>query len=176
MPTDDPLRSLIREVPDWPTPGVSFKDITPLLADAAAFDGAVDRLAGHFSDDGVTHVVGIEARGFVLAAPIAVRLGAGFVPARKPGKLPWSTKAQAYDLEYGTDELQIHTDAVTPGDRVLIVDDVLATGGTAAAALALVEATGVDVVGIGFLLELGFLGGASRLPAGRHTSLLTYDS
>ena len=176
MPNEEPLRSLIREVPDWPTPGVSFKDITPLLADPKAFDDAVERLARSFADREVTHVVGIEARGFVLAAPIALRLGVGFVPARKPGKLPWTTRVEPYELEYGTDELQMHADAVVPGDRALIVDDVLATGGTASAAVRLVESAGVEVVGIGFLLELGFLGGAEKLPADRHVSLLTYDS
>ena len=176
MSTEDVLRSLIREVPDWPAPGVSFKDITPLLADSTAFDSAVETLASHFVDREETHVLGIEVRGFVLAAPVALRLGAGFVPVRKPGKLPWRTRAQSYDLEYGADQLQIHTDAVVPGDRVLIVDDVLATGGTASAAVRLVESAGVELVGLGFLLELGFLGGAGRLPDGRHVSLLNYSS
>lgn len=169
------LTTLIRDVPDWPRPGVGFKDITPLLGDAAAFATVIDRLAEHFTGRHLDKVVGIEARGFVIAAPIAHRLGAGFVPVRKPGKLPWSTEAQEYALEYGTDRLEIHTDAVAPGERVAVIDDVLATGGTAAAACRLIEAIGGVVVGLGFVIELAFLGGADRLDGRDHLSLLTYE-
>lgn len=172
---DGELRALIRDIPDFPQPGVVFKDITPLLGDAVAFATVVDRLAEHFAGRRVDKVVGIEARGFVVAAPVAHRLAAGLVPVRKPGKLPWTTQAEEYDLEYGTDQLEVHQDAVAPGDRVVIVDDVLATGGTAAAAARLVDAIGGEVVGLGFLLELGFLGGRDRLRGRDHVSLLVYD-
>ena len=175
---DDPalaqLRALIRDVPDFPKPGVVFKDITPLLGDAAGFAAVVDRLAEHFAGRSVDKVVGVEARGFVIAAPIAHRLGAGFVPVRKPGKLPWETVTERYELEYGTDELQVHQDAVRLGERVAVIDDVLATGGTAAATAQLVEAIGGEVAGLGFVLELAFLGGAARLAGRDHVSLLTY--
>ena len=174
MPAPD-LRALIRDIPDWPQPGVGFKDITPLLGDAVGFAHVVDRLAEHFTGRGVDKVVGIEARGFVIAAPIAHRLGAGLVPIRKPGKLPWTTQSQEYALEYGSGTLEIHTDAVAAGERVAVVDDVLATGGTAAAAAALVEAIGGEVVGLGFVIELAFLGGAARLEGRDHVSLLTYE-
>lgn len=172
---DELLRSLIRDVPDFPEPGIVFKDITPLLGHAGGFALVVDRLAEHFVGQHVDKVVGVEARGFVVAAPIAHRLGAGLIPVRKPGKLPWTTQAQEYDLEYGTDQLEVHQDAVAPGDRVVIVDDVLATGGTAAAAARLVEAIGGQVVGLGFLLELAVLGGRDRLDGHDHVSLLVYD-
>ena len=174
MHGDDWLATFIRDVPDWPTPGVVFKDITPLLGDPVAFATTIDRLADHFVGRGVTKVVGIEARGFVVAAPVAHRLGAGFVPARKPGKLPWGTESRSYELEYGTDELEVHTDAVAPGERVLVVDDVIATGGTAAAAVQLVESLGGVVAGVGFVIELAFLGGAARLGDHEHVALLTY--
>lgn len=168
------LESYIRDVPDWPTPGVAFKDITPLLADPSAFAATIDRLADHFVGRGITKVLGIEARGFVIAAPVAHRLGAGFIPARKPGKLPWGTESEQYELEYGTDQLEIHTDAVEPGEQVLIVDDVIATGGTAAAAVRLVEAVGGVVAGLGFVIELAFLDGGARLPGRERVSLITY--
>jgi len=173
---DDPhdLKHLIREIADWPEPGVSFKDITPLLADAQAFAVTVDRLADHFVGWGITAVVGIEARGFVIASPVAHRLGAGFVPVRKPNKLPWATETETYELEYGTDHLEIHRDAIEPGARVLVVDDVIATGGTAAATLRLVETLGGTVVGLGFIVELGFLGGAALLADREYVSLITY--
>lgn len=174
MHGDDWLATFIRDVPDWPTPGVVFKDITPLLGDPVAFATTIDRLADHFVGRGVTKVVGIEARGFVVAAPVAHRLGAGFVPARKPGKLPWGTESRSYELEYGTDELEVHTDAIAPGERVLVVDDVIATGGTAAAAVQLVESLGGVVAGVGFVIELAFLGGAARLGDREHVALLTY--
>jgi len=168
------LRALVRDIPDHPQPGVVFKDITPLLGDADAFRFAIDGLAAPFADAGVTHVVGIEARGFIVAAPVAHQLRAGFVPVRKAGKLPWKTVAQQYALEYGTDTLELHVDGVGPADRVLIVDDVLATGGTAQATAALVGATGATVVGLAFLIELEFLGGRSRLIDHKIASLLRY--
>jgi adenine phosphoribosyltransferase len=164
-----PLRDLIRDVPDYPKSGIVFKDITPLLGDASAFAEATDALAAPFMRDGVTHVVAIESRGFILGGPVALRLGAGFVPVRKPGKLPSVTRREEFDLEYGTDALEIHTDAYASGARVLIVDDVLATGGTAAAACKLVESLGATVVGFSFLITLGFLPGLSRL-AGRRVA------
>jgi adenine phosphoribosyltransferase len=157
------LRDHIRDVADFPQPGVVFKDLTPLLAHPQAFASAVKAIALPFETAGITKVVGIEARGFIVAAPVAVILGAGFVPVRKRGKLPWHTDQAIYDLEYGSDVLEIHHDAVAPGDRVLVVDDVIATGGTAAAAVELVERLGGAVVGLGFLVELEFLGGRRRL-------------
>ena len=156
------LKRLIRDVPDYPRPGVIFKDITPLLADAAGFAATVAALAnGH---DRIDKVAGIEARGFILAAPVALRLGVGFVPVRKVGKLPGPTHAETYDLEYGTATVEVHVDAFAPGDRVLMVDDVLATGGTAAATAALIRRSGAEVVSLSVLVELGFLGGRKSLP------------
>ena len=172
--TVDDLRGLVRDIPDHPQRGVVFKDITPLLADAEAFRQAIEGLAEPFARSAVSHVVGIEARGFIVAAPVAHQLGAGFVPVRKAGKLPWRTVAQEYSLEYGTDTLELHVDAVGAGDRVLIIDDVLATGGTAHATAALVAGTGATVVGLGFLIELEFLGGRSRLVDHKIASLLRY--
>jgi adenine phosphoribosyltransferase len=170
----DALEVLIREIPDFPKPGVSFKDVTPLLLDHVAFSTVVDALVMHFGRGTVDKVVGIEARGFIFAAPVAYHFGAGFVPVRKAGKLPGPVRTVEYELEYGRETLQIHEDAISPGDRVLIVDDVLATGGTAAAAAGLVEDLGGEVVGLGFLIELGFLGGAARIDGHEHVSLLTY--
>jgi adenine phosphoribosyltransferase len=155
------LATKIRDVPDYPSPGVLFKDITPLLADGPAFAAVVAALAAGAED--VTKVAGIEARGFILAAPVAYRLGAGFVPVRKHGKLPAQTYAESYELEYGSATLEVHTDAFVPSDRVLIVDDVLATGGTAAATASLVRRAGATVTAIVVLLELGFLGGRGKL-------------
>lgn len=172
---DPDLAALIRDIADWPQPGVGFKDITPLLGDPRGFASVIDRLSEHFTGRHVDKVVGIEARGFVVAAPIAHRLGAGFVPVRKPGKLPWTTRAEEYELEYGTDRLELHVDAVVPGERVAVIDDVLATGGTAAAAARLLEGIGAEVVGLGFIIELAFLGGAARLSGRDHVSLLTYE-
>ena len=167
------LKDLIRDVPDFPRPGIVFKDITPLLADDEAFRGTVDSIADAFAGERVDKVLGIEARGFILAAPVAYRFGAGFVPMRKAGKLPWHTEHEGYELEYGTDRLEVHRDAVGAGDRVLIVDDVLATGGTAMAAVRLVERLGASVAGLGFVIELGFLGGRQAL--GRDfVSLVTF--
>ena len=158
-------RSRIVDVLDFPADGVVFKDISPLLADHDAFSAAVDAVVAHHLDAAVDKVVGIEARGFIVAAPAAYRLGAGFVPVRKPGKLPGPTHEEAYSLEYAANVLQVHRDAFSPGDRVLIVDDVLATGGTAAAAARLVFTAGAEVVGFSVLLELGFLGGRASLAA-----------
>ncbi len=169
------LKDFIRDVPDWPKPGIVFKDITPLLGDAEAFRCMVDSLAAHFADRPVDKVVGIEARGFILAAPIAYLLDAGFVPVRKAGKLPWRTRVEEYSLEYGTDRLEMHHDAIDEGDNVLVVDDVLATGGTAAATLRLVEAAGGKVAGLGFVIELAFLGGRARIGDLDAVSLLTYE-
>ncbi len=165
---------LIRTIPDWPTPGVQFKDITPALADAEALFDIVESLAEPFIDDDITHIVAMEARGFILGAPVAVVLNAGFIPLRKPGKLPSATYSESYSLEYGTNELHMHVDAIDSTSRVLIVDDVLATGGTAAAAERLIAAAGATVVGSAYVLELGFLGGRSKLQAPIH-SLLTID-
>ena len=159
----DDLRALIRDVPGFPEPGIVFKDIAPLLGDAAALDRSLDLMTSKHLDQGISHVAGIESRGFILASPIAARIGAGFVPIRKPGKLPWKTVKQAYDLEYGSDAIEAHADAVGPGDTVLVVDDVLATGGTAAAAVNLMKELGADVIGVTVLLELAFLGGRSKI-------------
>jgi adenine phosphoribosyltransferase len=152
----------IRDIPDHPQPGVLFRDITPLLSDPAAFSSAIDALSGPYLGQ-VDLVAGVEARGFMFAAPVAHRLGVGFVPVRKPGKLPWTTVTETYELEYGTDSLEIHTDAVTAGQRVLIVDDVLATGGTAAATVALFRSMGAEIVAASFLIEIAVLQGRSKL-------------
>ncbi len=151
------FESRIVDIPDYPEPGVVFKDITPLFDDADALRAVIDAIAEHFEGQGITKVVGAEARGFMVGVPVAYRLGCGFVPARKPGKLPREVYTQSYSLEYGTDELQIHRDALTGDDRVLIVDDLIATGGTAVAAARLVEQSGASVAGFGFILELAFL-------------------
>jgi len=168
------LRGLIRDIPDHPQAGVVFKDITPLLADPQGLTVTVGAIHDEFEGDGVDHVVGIEARGFIFGAPVAHSLGAGFVPVRKPGKLPWQTVAEEYTLEYGTDRLEMHVDGVGPGHRVLVVDDVLATGGTASATTRLVERSGATVVGLAFVLELGFLGGRGKLGEHRVVSLVEY--
>ena len=159
----DRATSALRDVPDFPSAGILFKDITPLLADGPLLADVTGAMAGPFRDRGVTHVAGIESRGFILGAAVALHLGVGFVPIRKPGKLPWKTVRRAYTLEYGTAELEAHTDACVAGSRVLVVDDVLATGGTADAACALVEEVGGTVVGCSFLLEIGALNGRARL-------------
>lgn len=163
------IGSLIRDIPDFPQPGVSFKDITPLLDDAAAFAAVVEALsdAGRDAEGNacVDKVVGTEARGFILGAPAALALGVGFVPVRKPGKLPWDTRAVSYDLEYGQDTLEMHTDALDPGQRVLVIDDVLATGGTARATAALVEQAGATVHALAVLMELTFLPGRQSIGA-----------
>lgn len=160
-------KALIREVPDFPKPGILFYDITTLLKNAAAFQAILEDLRQEFQAQSVTKVVGIESRGFIFGGALAVQLNAGFVPVRRPGKLPADTYEVKYDLEYGTNSLAIHQDAITPGERVLIVDDLLATGGTAEATVNLVRQLGGDVVGLGFLVELKFLDGRARL-AGQH--------
>lgn len=157
------LKDHIRDIPGFPSPGIIFKDITPLLADVEAFRGTVDTLADGFSDQRVDRVVGIEARGFILGAPVAYRLGAAFIPVRKPGKLPHEVEGLEYELEYGTDTLEVHRDALGPGHRTVIIDDVLATGGTAEATAQLVERAGAQVAAIEVVLELAFLDGRSRL-------------
>lgn len=171
------LKELIRDIPEFPRPGVTFKDITPLLADADALAECIRALAGSFADRPVDKVLGIEARGFIIAAPVALELDAGFVPLRKGGKLPWKVHAETYDLEYGQDTLEVHQDAVSKSDRVLIVDDVLATGGTATAAARLVSHMGAEPVGFGCVLELAFLGGRKRLLESDidPISLVTFD-
>lgn len=169
------LRKLVRDIPDFPTPGIVFKDITPLLGDQQAFATAIDLVADRFVGHSVNRVVGIEARGFIVAAPVAYRLGASFVPARKKGKLPWYTLGVDYELEYGAERLEVHSDAVVAGDRVLIVDDVLATGGTARAAAEVVRELGADVVGVGVIIELAFLGGRQKLDGLDLFSLVVYE-
>jgi adenine phosphoribosyltransferase len=169
------LEELVRDVPDFPKPGIIFKDVTPLWADASAFRFSIDAIADHYAGVEIDRVVGIEARGFILAAPVAYRFGAGFVPVRKPGKLPAEIASESYELEYGTDTLEIHRDGILAGQRVLVVDDVLATGGTAAATIRLVEGLGGSVIGLGFLLELGFLRGRERLTDYELVSLITYE-
>jgi adenine phosphoribosyltransferase len=168
------LRQHIHDVPDFPKKGIVFKDITPLLADAKAFAETIDRLAEPFIGKGVQIVAGIESRGFLLATPIAYRLGAGVVPIRKKGKLPRAVKSASYALEYGTDSIEAHADSFKKGTKVLIVDDVLATGGTAAAAVQLVEAIGGEIVGTSFLIELNFLDGRKKLPGRTIHSLVAY--
>jgi adenine phosphoribosyltransferase len=169
------LSSLIRDIPDFPEPGVVFKDITPVLAHAATFAELVLALAEPSRRSGITKVAGIEARGFTLAAPVAKELEAGFIPLRKPGKLPWQTISQSYSLEYGADALEMHTDALQSGDRVLIVDDVIATGGTAAAAVNLVRRGDAEVVGVTVFIELAFLNGRKALDGVPFHALIRYD-
>jgi adenine phosphoribosyltransferase len=168
------LKALIRDVPDFPKPGVVFKDITPLLADEVAFSTVIDLIVVHFGRGNVDKVCGIEARGFIVAAPVAYHFGAGFVPLRKAGKLPWKTLSVSYKLEYGEESLEVHRDLIAPGERVLIVDDVLATGGTAAAAVDLVTQLGGTVQGIACVIELEFLGGRSLLGGYDFHSLIRY--
>jgi adenine phosphoribosyltransferase len=168
------LRGYVREIADYPDEGVTFRDITPLLGDAAMFAAAVNGLVESFSNVAVDRVVGVEARGFIFASAVAYRIGAGFVPVRKAGKLPWAVVREEYTLEYGVDKLEIHRDAIHPGERILIVDDVLATGGTAAATARLVETLGGVIAGLGFVVELDGLGGRARLGERTVTSLLHY--
>ena len=169
------LKDHIRDIPDFPREGVVFKDITPLLADKKAFTYTIDAIAHHFDRDEIDKVLGIEARGFIVAAPLAYRFTAGLIPVRKRGKLPWQIESEEYELEYGTDQLEIHRDAVAPGERILIVDDVLATGGTALATAKLTERVGGKVAGIATIMELGFLGGRKKLESFELFSLISYD-
>jgi adenine phosphoribosyltransferase len=173
--TENELRSLIRDVPDFPRKGIIFKDITPLLASPAGLDTTIEGMAGPFQNEKISKVVAIESRGFIFGGCIARQLGCGFVPVRKPGKLPWTRRSHQYALEYGTDTLEIHDDALASEDRVLIVDDVLATGGTAAATAALVGRSGATVSGFSMLIELAFLNGKERLGGARLHSLIRYD-
>ena len=168
------LRRRVRDIPDFPKPGITFKDITPLLLDAALFRRTTEALAAPFSGDRITHIVAIEARGFILGAPVAQHLGAAFVPMRKPGKLPYLIERVEYALEYGIDALEAHRDALGTGDRAVLVDDVLATGGTASAACRIVESLGAEVVGCSFLMTLSFLPGEEVLRSRRVEKLITY--
>jgi adenine phosphoribosyltransferase len=168
------LKRYIRDVPDYPQKGIIFRDITPLLGDKKIFREVVELMSKAWAADPPDLVAGIEARGFIPGAAIAVRLGAGFVPIRKTGKLPWTTVVESYDLEYGTDQLEVHSDAVQPGQKVVIVDDVLATGGTASAAVRLMRKLGADVVGVQVLIELGYLDGRRRLSDVRLVSEILY--
>jgi adenine phosphoribosyltransferase len=172
--TIEQARALIRDVPDFPQPGIVFKDITPLLADANAFSSVIDLIVVNYGRGNIDKVVGIEARGFILASPVAYHFGAGFVPVRKEGKLPWESAREEYELEYGTAVLEIHKDSIRPGERVLIVDDVLATGGTSRATARLVEGLGGKVIGVACLIELSFLKGRDALADYDFFSLITY--
>lgn len=169
------LEALIRDIPDFPEKGVVFKDITPVLGDPGAFGELIGEMSAPFRDLGITKVAGIEARGFTLATPVAVVLGAGFIPLRKPGKLPYETVKEEYELEYGIDALEVHIDAVHDGEKVLLVDDVIATGGTAKAAVQLLRSVGAEVVGFSVFIELVFLGGAAQLDGVPIHALLKYD-
>jgi adenine phosphoribosyltransferase len=168
------LSTLVRDITDYPSAGVTFRDITPLLGNANGFQRSIDELVERFRDVEVDRVLGMEARGFIVAAPVAYRLGAGFIPVRKAGKLPWAVVREEYALEYGRDKLEMHRDAIHPGERILIIDDVLATGGTAEATYRLVDTLGGVVAGLGFLIELEDLGGRARLEGHRVESLAIY--
>ena len=169
------LKKIIRMVPDFPKPGINFCDITPLLQDVTVLKEVADRLTEPFSDKGIDVVVGIEARGFIFGPLVAAKLGVGFVPIRKPGKLPYKTRKVSYDLEYGSDAVEIHEDAVSPGQKILIIDDLLATGGTAAAAAQLIKELKGEVAGFGFVIELNFLNGRGKLEPHFVHSLVEYD-
>ncbi len=171
---NEELKSKIRDIPDFPKEGIIFKDITPLLGDASSFKLAVDLMADRYKGAGIDKVVGIEARGFLLASVLAYRLGAGVVPIRKPGKLPYDTHRETYELEYGTDSVEIHTDAVEPGQNVLLVDDLLATGGTMGASAKLVSRLGVDIHELAFMVELSFLNGREKLKDYNVFTLITF--
>src|SRR3954466_4746567 len=174
MVTADDISAKVRNIPDFPKPGIQFKDITPVLADPKLFSGAIDLLIAKHVPGSIDAVVGIDARGFIFAAAAALRLQAGFVPVRKKGKLPYTTHEESYDLEYGSNCIAIHTDAVKPGSRVLLVDDLLATGGTAAAAASLLQKVGAEILQISFLIELKFLGGRDKLKSYPVKSLVVY--
>lgn len=169
------VRNAIRDIPDFPKPGIVFKDITPILNDPALFSSVVDELVGRYRESDITRVLAVESRGFFFAAPVAHAIGAGLVPLRKPGKLPYETFSETYDLEYGSASLEMHTDAVRRGERVLIMDDLLATGGTAEASLKLARRAGADIVELSFLVELGFLGGRGKLDGVAVHSLVVFD-
>jgi adenine phosphoribosyltransferase len=174
MTTPEELKKYVRDVPDYPQKGIVFRDITPLLGDKRIFKEVVELMSKAWLDNPPDLVAGVEARGFIPGAAISVRLGAGFVPIRKTGKLPWMTVTESYDLEYGTDQLEVHSDAVQPGQKVLIVDDVLATGGTASAAVRLMRKLGADVVGVQVLIELGYLEGRQKLQDVKLVSEILY--
>ncbi len=174
MSLEDTLRSLIRDVPDFPKPGIIFKDIAPLVQNGSAFSALADHFAERYKDQAVTQIVGVEARGFIFGAALAARMGLGLTLVRKPGKLPGATRSQRYELEYGHDELHILADALGPRDRVVIIDDVLATGGTASATIELVKSTGATVIETAFLMELAFLNGRAKLAEQPVYSVLTY--
>ena len=174
MSRADELKRMVRDVPDFPQPGIVFRDITPLLADRKTFGEVIDLMSIHWKGKGTTLVAAIEARGFIPGAAVAIRLDAGFIPIRKAGKLPWRVLSHSYQLEYGTDQLDVHQDALGPSDKVLIVDDVLATGGTAAAAVELVRKLGGQVIGVQVLIELSQLGGRKRLSGIEVVSELVY--
>ena len=170
------LAKFIRDIPDFPKEGIIFKDITPLLKNPAALEESIAQLAEPYWDMGITDVIGIESRGFIFGTAVAQSLSAGFVPIRKPGKLPCETLSEVYELEYGTDQFQIHKDAITPGERFLLVDDLLATGGTIAACCRLVESLGGQIVGVALLIELAFLNGRSRIANYPVHALLRFDT
>ena len=169
------LKRYIRNIPDWPKKGILFRDITPLLADPGAFEAAVEALCAEFTEAGIEYVAAVEARGFIFGAAVAAKLGAGFVPIRKKGKLPWQTESVSYDLEYGTDTLEVHRDAIGSQAKVLMVDDLLATGGTMAAACRLIEKIGGQVAGIAFLIELLSLRGREKITSYKVTSIISCD-
>lgn len=171
----DELAGFIRDIPDFPKPGILFKDITPLLADYRAFQTAIHRMADHFRGQAIDVVTAAEARGFLFAAPLALELKVGFVPIRKPGKLPYQKRSYSYALEYGTDTLEMHIDGIEPGQRVLVVDDLLATGGTMEACCRMIQECGAEIVACAFLIELAFLGGAARLAPHPIFSLIRVD-
>ena len=175
MNSDD-LKELIRGIPNFPKPGIMFRDITPLLADSTAFRECIRLMAEPYRDQSIKAILAAEARGFIFAAPLALELNASFVPVRKPGKLPFDTHSFHYELEYGSDSLEMHTDAVGDGDRVLLVDDLLATGGTVEACIKMAEQAGAEVIGCAFLIELTFLNARERLGEQRVHSLIQYDS
>src|SRR5215212_994477 len=168
------LEKAIRNIPDFPKPGIQFKDITPVLADAQLFAKSIDLLTQNFAPGSVDAVVGIDARGFIFAAAAALKLRAAFVPVRKKGKLPYQCHEESYDLEYGSNTVAIHIDALAPGKKVILVDDLLATGGTAGAAINLIKKTGAEIVEVSFLIELGFLNGRAKLPGQKIKSLILY--
>lgn len=170
------LEDFIRNIPDFPKPGIQFKDITPLLANYQAFRAAISRMADYYRGQPIDVLTAAEARGFLLAAPLALELGLGMVPIRKPGKLPYHRRSYSYELEYGTDTLEMHVDGVEAGQRVLVVDDLLATGGTVSACCNMIEECGATVIGCAFLIELGFLGGAKKLQPRPVFSLIRYDA